>query len=146
MGDDEEMDEDEEGKKEEELSSVSVTPPEPCSQEGGKTRDHKSLEIREPEMKGPSKLLEGKADPQKCGEGSSPETDVDVPLEEDKKEEETEQVGDTRKQEEKEVREKQMSSNAQNVDQELIDKEKMSEKEIEEFYKIKKVVVEIKDI
>merc|ERR1712008_245260 len=104
-------------------------------------------EIREPEMKVPSKLLDEKADPQKCGEGSSPETDVDVPLEEDKKEEETEpQVGDTRKQEEKEVREKQMSSNAQNVDQELIDKEKMSEKEIEEFYKIKKVVVEIKDI
>merc|ERR1711874_52046 len=34
---------------------------------------------------------DGKSDLQKCGEGSSPEMDVDVPLEEDKKEE-TEQM------------------------------------------------------
>ncbi|CAL4076910.1 unnamed protein product, partial [Meganyctiphanes norvegica] len=136
--DDEEMDEEEEGKKEEELSSVSITPPETVSQEGGKTREHKGLEIRE------------KDDLQKCSEGSSPETDTDVPLEEDKKGEETEQVGYKREEEEEEkekgVEEKKNSSDTQHVEQESIDKEKENLKEREEFYKMKNAVVEVKDI
>merc|ERR1711915_1101758 len=52
-------------------------------------------ELRGSSLSSPLKLHGGKADPQKCiydvsGSESSPETDADLPLEEDKKGEETE--------------------------------------------------------